>query len=201
MQFKHDTFLHLSRVKLMEIILVRTLISFMLTFNTLLHHVSHCLIFKSQCRQIIGTSAGASVATDSESSRVVHGREIQGPLLRTRATRRSIKNIVFNLARRVLRAYTRFHNYAHARIHTFTRVAISCVRARCRFHDAAPVASLLFPGSSINWSGKISPRERARIAYHPRASTRMRLCRVYLRLPILPSRKSLLVKKAFSSEF
>jgi hypothetical protein len=76
------------------------------------------------------------VSQPLESSRVVHGREIQGPLLRTRATRRSIKNIVFNLARRVLRAYTRFHNYAHARIHTFTRVAIVRPRAmqipRCR---------------------------------------------------------------------
>lgn len=57
---------------------------------------------------------------------------------------------------------------------------------------AAPVASLLFPGSSINWSGKISPRERARIAYHPRASSRMHLpaC-VYPRLPTLLPYKSL----------
>lgn len=65
---------------------------------------------------------------------------------------------------------------------------------------AAPVASLLFPGSSINWSGKISPRERARIAYHPRASSRMHLpaC-VYPRLPTLLPYKSLSGEKSVYS--
>lgn len=140
---------------------------------------------------IIGTFTGVSVATARAESSIRPWSRDQGPLLRTQATRRSIKNIVFNLARHVPRAYTRFHNYAHA--HVSTRLsAFTIVRERCRFHDAAPVASLLFPGSSINWSGKISPRERARIAYHPRASSRMRLRRVYLRPPsIFPPCKSL----------
>lgn len=140
---------------------------------------------------IIGTFAGVGVATAIEPSSYRAWSRDQGPLLRTRTTRRSIRNIVFNLAQRVSRAYTRFHNHVHARTHTFTRLR-SCVRARCRFHDAAPVASLLFPGSSINWSGKISPRERARIAYHPCASSRMHLppC-AHPRLPTLPPYKSL----------
>lgn len=64
-----------------------------------------------------------------------------------------------------MRAYTRFHNHAHVR----ARIR-ACVRARCA-DCAAGCAGLLFPGSSINWSAKISPRE-PRIAYHPRASRR-----------------------------
>lgn len=101
-----------------------------------LHHTSHRLIFKSQCRQSLAPSQ-VPVSQSLEPSSYRAWSRDQGPLLRTQTTRRSIKNIVFNLAQRVPRAYTRFHNHAHAHTHTFTRLR-SCVRARCRFHDAAP---------------------------------------------------------------
>jgi len=119
----------MSRVKLTEITSVPTGLDYVgIQYS---RHVSHYLIFKSQCRQSLAPSQ-VSVSQPLEPSPIrTWSRE--GPLLRTQATGRSIKNIVFNLARRVSRAYTRFHNHTYP--HVYTRLR-SCVRARCRFHDA-----------------------------------------------------------------
>lgn len=147
---------------------------------------------------IIGTFAGVATARTESYLIMVERSGSVAP----RTTRRSIKNITFNLARHVSGAYTRFHNHVPARLRW-------CVHARCRFHDATPVTSLLFPGSSINWSGKRfhlakeGERERARIAYHPRTSASSRCVYVVFTCgPRLFFRANhCLARKAFFREF
>lgn len=56
-------------------------------------------------------------------------------------------------------------------LHDDPRLRVRACAHRPRYRLLTLVlASLLFPGSSINWSGKISPRECTYRLYHPRAN-------------------------------